>query len=51
MAVMYPSKPRTATPTDWVVEDIPAGTCRVNRAALVEEAVFRDDMRAIFERW
>jgi p-cumate 2,3-dioxygenase subunit alpha len=50
MAVGHQSTPRTATPTDWVVEDIPAGTFRVHRAALVDEAVFRDEQRAIFER-
>jgi phenylpropionate dioxygenase-like ring-hydroxylating dioxygenase large terminal subunit len=33
-----------------VVEDIPAGTFRVNRAAMADEAVFRDEMRAIFDR-
>jgi phenylpropionate dioxygenase-like ring-hydroxylating dioxygenase large terminal subunit len=50
MTVMHKPEPLTATPTDWVVEDIPAGTFRVNRAALVDEAVFRDEMRSIFER-
>jgi p-cumate 2,3-dioxygenase alpha subunit len=50
MTVMHTPEPRTATPTDWVVEDIPAGTFRVNRAALTDEAVFRDEQRAIFER-
>jgi hypothetical protein len=40
MTVLHKPKPLTATPTptDWVVEDIPAGTFRVNRAALVDEA-------------
>jgi hypothetical protein len=28
----------TAAPPNWVVEDIPAGTFRVNRAALIDEA-------------
>ena len=50
MTVMQKPEPLTAIPTDWVVEDIPAGTFRVNRAALVDEAVFRDEMRSIFER-
>jgi p-cumate 2,3-dioxygenase subunit alpha len=50
MTVMHKPEPHTATPTDWVVEDIPAGTFRVNRAALVVEAVFRDEMRSIFDR-
>ena len=50
MTVMHKPEPLTATPTDWVVEDIPAGTFRVNRTALIDEAVFRDEMRSIFER-
>jgi p-cumate 2,3-dioxygenase alpha subunit len=50
MTVRHQSKLRTATPTDWVVEDIPAGTFRVNRAALTDEAVFQSEMRTIFER-
>ena len=50
MTVMHKSGPLTVTPTDWVVEDIPAGTFRVNRAALADEAVFRDEMRSIFDR-
>ncbi len=50
MTVMHKLEPLTANPTDWVVEDIPAGTFRVNRAALVDEAVFRDEMRSIFDR-
>jgi p-cumate 2,3-dioxygenase alpha subunit len=52
MTVLHKPKPLTATPTptDWVVEDIPAGTFRVNRAALADEAVFRDEMRSIFDR-
>jgi hypothetical protein len=43
MTVMHKPEPLTANPTDWVVEDIPAGTFRVNRATLVDESVFRDD--------
>jgi phenylpropionate dioxygenase-like ring-hydroxylating dioxygenase large terminal subunit len=50
MTVLHKPKPRSAAPRDWVVEDIPAGTFRVNRAALVDEAVFRDEMRSIFDR-
>jgi p-cumate 2,3-dioxygenase subunit alpha len=50
MTVLHKPKPLTATPTDCVLEDIPAGTFRVNRAALADEAVFRDEMRSIFER-
>jgi phenylpropionate dioxygenase-like ring-hydroxylating dioxygenase large terminal subunit len=42
--------PLTTTPADWVVEDVPAGTFRINRAALTDEAVFRDEVRAIFDR-
>jgi phenylpropionate dioxygenase-like ring-hydroxylating dioxygenase large terminal subunit len=33
-----------------VVEDVPAGTFRVNRNALVDEAVFQGEMRSIFDR-
>jgi phenylpropionate dioxygenase-like ring-hydroxylating dioxygenase large terminal subunit len=50
MTVLHKPKPRTATPTDWVVEDIPAGTFRVNRAALSDEAVFQGEIRSIFDR-
>jgi phenylpropionate dioxygenase-like ring-hydroxylating dioxygenase large terminal subunit len=50
MTVMPKLQSRTATPTAWVVEDIPAGTFRVNRHALTDEAVFRDERRSIFER-
>jgi p-cumate 2,3-dioxygenase subunit alpha len=50
MTVRHQSEPRTATPTAWVVEDIPAGTFRVHRAALIDEAVCRDERRALFER-
>jgi benzoate/toluate 1,2-dioxygenase alpha subunit/p-cumate 2,3-dioxygenase alpha subunit len=52
MTVLHKPKRRTATPTptDWVVEDIPAGTFRVNRTALVDEAVFQSEMRSIFDR-
>ena len=47
---MHKPEPLTATPTDWVVEDIPAGTFRVNRAALADEDVFREEMRSVFDR-
>jgi p-cumate 2,3-dioxygenase subunit alpha len=50
MTVMHNPKPLTATPSNWVIEDVPAGTFRVNRTTLVEEAVFRDEMRSIFDR-
>jgi phenylpropionate dioxygenase-like ring-hydroxylating dioxygenase large terminal subunit len=50
MTVLYQPDPLTATPTDCVVEDIPAGTFRVHHAALAEEAVFRAETRAIFDR-
>jgi phenylpropionate dioxygenase-like ring-hydroxylating dioxygenase large terminal subunit len=50
MTVLHKPQPFTAIPTNWVVEDIPAGTFRVNRAALVEEAVFQGEMRSIFDR-
>jgi benzoate/toluate 1,2-dioxygenase alpha subunit/p-cumate 2,3-dioxygenase alpha subunit len=33
-----------------VVEDVPAGTFHVHRAALADEAVFQGEMRSIFER-
>ena len=33
-----------------MVEDIPAGTFRVHRKALVDEAVFRAELRSIFDR-
>jgi phenylpropionate dioxygenase-like ring-hydroxylating dioxygenase large terminal subunit len=50
MTVMHQPEPRTANPTDWVVEDIPAGTFRVNRNALIDEAVYRDEVRSVFDR-
>jgi p-cumate 2,3-dioxygenase subunit alpha len=50
MTVLHKPKWFPATPTDWAVEDIPAGTFRVNRAALTDEAVFQGEMRSIFER-
>jgi phenylpropionate dioxygenase-like ring-hydroxylating dioxygenase large terminal subunit len=50
MTILQKPRPRTATPTDCVVEDIAAGTFRVHRAALADEAVFREEMRAIFDR-
>ncbi len=50
MTFMHKREPLTSTRTDWVAEDIPAGTFRVNRAALIDEAVFRDEMRSVFER-
>jgi hypothetical protein len=36
-----------AKPTGWVVEDVRVGTFHVNRAALVDEDVFRGEMRSI----
>jgi phenylpropionate dioxygenase-like ring-hydroxylating dioxygenase large terminal subunit len=50
MTVLHRPQPFTPTPTSWVVEDVPAGTFRVHRAALVEEAVFQGEMRTIFDR-
>jgi hypothetical protein len=50
MTVLQRSKPLSATSRHWVVEDIPAGTFRVNRAALTDEAIFRDEKRSIFDR-
>ena len=50
MTVLHEPKPLTATPTDWGVEDIPAGTFRVNRNALIDEAVFRAETRSVFDR-
>jgi p-cumate 2,3-dioxygenase subunit alpha len=50
MTLVHRSKPLATTPRRHVVENIPAGTFRVNRAALVDETVFRDEMRSIFDR-
>jgi phenylpropionate dioxygenase-like ring-hydroxylating dioxygenase large terminal subunit len=50
MTVLPKPEPLTVAPTTWVVEDIPAGTFRVNRAALVDDAVFQGEMRSIFDR-
>jgi p-cumate 2,3-dioxygenase subunit alpha len=50
MTLVHRSKPLTATPRRYVVENVPAGTFRVNRAALVDEAVFHDELRSIFDR-
>jgi p-cumate 2,3-dioxygenase subunit alpha len=50
MTVMHKPRPLTPTATNWVAEDIPAGTFRVNRAALADEDVFQDEMRSIFDR-
>jgi phenylpropionate dioxygenase-like ring-hydroxylating dioxygenase large terminal subunit len=50
VTVLHKPERSPATPTDWVVEDVSAGTFRVNRAALVDEAVFQGEMRSIFER-
>jgi p-cumate 2,3-dioxygenase alpha subunit len=49
MTVLHMPKPLTANPRKWVVEDIPAGTFRVNRAALADETVFRNEMRSVFD--
>jgi hypothetical protein len=50
MTILHQLRRLRATPTDWVVEDIPAGTFRVHRSALVDEAVFHSEMESIFER-
>src|SRR5262245_24213086 len=50
MTFLHKPKRFPATPADWVVEDVSAGTFRVNRAALVDETVFQGEMRSIFER-
>jgi p-cumate 2,3-dioxygenase subunit alpha len=50
MTLMHKSKPLAATPRRYVVENVPAGTFRVNRAALADEAVFHDELRSIFDR-
>jgi phenylpropionate dioxygenase-like ring-hydroxylating dioxygenase large terminal subunit len=50
MTVLHKPNPRTATPTEWVAEDIAAQTFRVDRAALVDEGVFRAELRSIFDR-
>ena len=50
MTLLHKPKALTATPRKWVVEDIPAATFRVNRAALADEAVFRDEVRSVFDR-
>ena len=39
MTVMHERKPLPTTRTKWVVENIPAGTFRVDHAALADEAV------------
>jgi p-cumate 2,3-dioxygenase alpha subunit len=50
MTVMRKRKSIPTTQTKWVVEDVPAGTFRIDRAALADEAVFRDEMRSVFDR-
>ena len=50
MTALHNLQSLTATPTNWVVEDIPAGTFRVHRNALIDEAVFQGEMRSIFDR-
>ena len=50
MTLLHKPQPLPAKPTNWVVEDIPAGTFRVHRNALSDESVFRDEMRSIFDR-
>ena len=50
MSTLHQLRPLRAAPTNWVVEDIPAGTFRVHRSALVDEAVFQSEMESIFER-
>jgi p-cumate 2,3-dioxygenase subunit alpha len=44
--VPIPSK----APGEWVIEDISAGTFRVNHAALVDQEVFHSEMASIFSR-
>ena len=50
MTILQQLRPLRAAPMDWVVEDVPAGTFRVNRNALVDEAVFQSEIELIFER-
>jgi p-cumate 2,3-dioxygenase subunit alpha len=50
MTVLQKPKPLTTTPRHWVIEDVPAGTFHVNRNVLIDEAVFRDEMRSVFDR-
>jgi phenylpropionate dioxygenase-like ring-hydroxylating dioxygenase large terminal subunit len=51
MTILEKTRPRTAPSSPrWVVENVPAGTFRVHRSALTDEAVFRDEMRSIFDR-
>ena len=42
--------PKASPPNLRVIEDIRAGTFRVDRTALVDESVFRDEMRKILDR-
>src|SRR5262249_1703162 len=50
MSILHQLRRLRAAPTDCVVEDIPAGTFRVHRSVLVDEAVFQGEMESIFER-
>src|SRR5262245_61810220 len=50
MTILHQLHPPTAAPSNWVVEDIPAGTFRVHRKALFDEAVFQSEVESIFER-
>jgi phenylpropionate dioxygenase-like ring-hydroxylating dioxygenase large terminal subunit len=50
MNILHQPQRLKAAPTDWVAEDISAGTFRVQRSALVDEAVFQREMESIFER-
>jgi benzoate/toluate 1,2-dioxygenase alpha subunit/p-cumate 2,3-dioxygenase alpha subunit len=47
-------KPKSLTPiatsAPWIVEDVRARRFRVDRAALVDDAVFRNEMCKIFDR-
>jgi p-cumate 2,3-dioxygenase subunit alpha len=42
--------PRTTSAKEWVVEDVAAGTFRIDRTTLVDEAVFEREMAAVFGR-
>jgi hypothetical protein len=51
MTILHRMRSRSAHNSPrWVVEDVSAGTFRVHRSALTDEAVFRDEMRSIFDR-
>ena len=50
MTILHQPRPLRTAPRDRVVEDVPAGTFRVHRSVLVDEAVFQGEMESIFER-